>query len=117
MFQETLTLLQDRNPNTTWLRLIPNESDYQRHGTMRKWMEDHNGTDIHTVQVDTKKDVPNAWCPSDRTVDATRAGSVRLNGSTRDYAGMKVLHQDPNVLVVADTWHTIAYVATQHLES
>lgn len=78
-------------------------------GTMRAWMEGHNGQLVTTVQLGTG-DYGSRWCPTGRTIDATRAGSVRLSGSTRDYAGMRVLHADSHALIVSGDNYLIAYV-------
>lgn len=82
--------------------------DAPARGSMRAWMEAHNGATVTTVQV--HRDNGQAWSPTGRTVDASRAGSVRLDGSTRDYRGMRVLHATDDVLIVSDSWHVIAYV-------
>lgn len=103
-------------------RLGTSNSDYSRHaarlilealdtpasGTMRAWMERHNGRKVTTVQVDQR--TGSAWAPTGRTIHATRAGSVRLDDSTRDYAGMRVQHTTTECLIVSDDWHTIAYL-------
>ena len=89
-------------------RLIRGAYDAPAKGTMRAWMEAHHGDIVTTVQVN--RDTGQAWSPTGRTVDATRAGSVQLSGSTRDYKGMRVLHATDDVLIVSDSWHVIAYV-------
>lgn len=88
--------------------LIRDALDAPARGTMRAWMEAHNGDVVTTVQV--HRDNGQAWSPTGRTVDATRAGSVQLSGSIRDYRGMRVLHATDDVLIVSDSWHVIAYV-------
>lgn len=78
-------------------------------GTMRAWMQAHDGESVHTVQVTNHNG--QVWAPLSRTVDAhTRAGSVILGDSNRDYAGMRVLSAAPHLLIVADDWHTVAYI-------
>lgn len=77
-------------------------------GTMRAWMERHSGRDVTTVQA--ANDGSSVWAPTGRVIDASRATFVEFNGSTRYYAGMRVLHTTDSVLIVADEWHTIAYV-------
>lgn len=78
-------------------------------GTMAQWFQARNGSTVHTIQVDGNTGA--IWSPLSRTVDATSyRGKVLLNGSARDYRGMKVLAVSGNALIVADDWHTIAYV-------
>ncbi|QUE25390.1 hypothetical protein SEA_FIZZLES_96 [Microbacterium phage Fizzles] len=73
-------------------------------GTLRAWMERHDGEPIDTLQTtikvvlkladsDRNALVPTIepqrpWAPGSRRVDATRAACVLLNGSRRDYAGV-----------------------------
>lgn len=78
-------------------------------GTLRAWMQAHHGGKVTTIQIDQNNG--SAWAPMGRTVDASRASSVKLDGSTRDYAGMRVKHTAPNCIIVADDWHAIAYIA------
>lgn len=77
-------------------------------GTMRSWFESHNGQKVTTVQVGIERG--NIWAPMHRTIDTSRAGSVRFNDSIRDYKGMRVLHSTPECLIVTNNWHVIAYV-------
>lgn len=77
-------------------------------GTMRAWLEARHGATVDTVQACHYGS--STWAPLDRVIDATRAGSVRFNGSTRDYAGMKVQHVTDTTLIVANDEQTIAYV-------
>lgn len=75
-------------------------------GTMRKWMTERHGRKVTTIQVSTYT----AWAPTGRTVDATSyTGKVLLNGSAREYAGLKVLHSDERVLIVDGKDVTIGY--------
>lgn len=77
-------------------------------GTMRAWMESHNGQTVDTVQITNR--TGDSWTPIERKIEATRAGKVLLNDSARDYKGMRVLSATDSVLIVADDWHTIAYI-------
>lgn len=78
-------------------------------GTMAKWCQDHDGAIVHTLQTDNR--LGNVWSPLSRTLDAhTYRGKALFNGSARDYAGMRVLAATDWALIVADDWHTIAYV-------
>ena len=81
-------------------------------GTMRKWMESHDGQAVHTVQIDNETGT--SWSPLGRTIRArgSRVGFADQDGnvSARDYAGMRVLHVTESALIVADDWHTIAYL-------
>lgn len=86
------------------LRVVPVPS-----GTMRAWMQAHDSQRVHTVQVDNRSGA--VWVPLSRAINSREfAGSVTLDGSIRPYAGMRVLHSAPDLLVVADSWHTVAYV-------
>lgn len=78
-------------------------------GTMKSWMQAANGERIQTVQVENR--TGKAWAPTDRVVDAAaRATGVVLDGSIRDYRGMRVVGADDKVLVVTDDRHTVVYV-------
>lgn len=75
-------------------------------GTMRKWFQDRNGRRVTTIQASSYT----AWMPTGRTVDATSsAGGVLLNGSAREYAGLRVLHSGERVLIVDGKDVTIGY--------
>lgn len=75
-------------------------------GTMRKWMTGRNGRKITTIQVGDFT----VWAPTGRVIDAkSYAGKVLLNGSAREYAGLKVLHADDRVLIVDGKHETIGY--------
>lgn len=74
---------------------------------MKEWMKAHHGKAVHTCQRDKRTGL--TWTPGPRTVDASRATYVTLNGSRRDYAGMKVLEKTATRLTVADDWHHITY--------
>ena len=74
---------------------------------MKAWMESHHGERVYTHQRD--KRTGTIWEPGPRTVDATRATYVTLDGSRRDYAGMKVIEKTTGQLIVADDWHHITY--------
>jgi len=78
-------------------------------GTMKAWMAAHHGNEVHTIQVDDHNG--NVWTPLGRMVDASKASSVRLGESTRDYKGMRVMSASSDLLIVSDDWHTIAYIA------
>lgn len=77
-------------------------------GTMRAWMEAHNGLSVDTVQL--TNETGNCWTPIDRKIEATRAGKVLLNDSARDYKGMRVLSATDSVLIVENDTQTIAYI-------
>ena len=77
-------------------------------GTMHKWMIEHDGQVVTTIQVHNSTGT--AWTPTGRTIDAGTRSSVKLSGSRRDYAGMRVIATTDDVLIVADDGHTIAYV-------
>ena len=75
-------------------------------GTARAWMQAHDAAPVSTLQarVHTSGDVSGVWVPGPRTVDASRASSVSLGGSTRDYRGMRVVAAGPDVLVAVAQW-------------
>jgi hypothetical protein len=81
----------------------------QRSGTMQAWFTARDGATVHTLQVDNRNG--GIWAPLARTVDShSKRGQVALNGSWRDYSGMRVIAASGSALIVADDWHTIAYV-------
>lgn len=81
-------------------------------GTMAAWFTQRHGLRVDTVQVDRNNG--SLWAPLARMVDSrTRKGSVKLDGSTRDYRGMKVISVSDDALIVSDDWHWIAYVARE----
>src|SRR4051795_1409755 len=71
-------------------------------GSMREWMEAHDGQVVTTIQVHNGNGIP--WCPTGRTIDGSTATYVQLSGSRRDYKGMRVIARTDNVLIVADDW-------------
>lgn len=75
-------------------------------GTMRAWFQRHDGRTVDTLQATVGNDgrVSNVWTPSGRLIDASRASSVSLNGSTRDYARCRVIAAGDNALIVATPW-------------
>lgn len=75
-------------------------------GTARAWMQAHDKALVSTLQarVHVSGDVSGVWTPGPRTVDASRASSVSLDGSSRDYRGMRVVAAGPDVLVAVAPW-------------
>lgn len=67
-------------------------------GTLKAWMTAHDGAPIDTLQATirvvnedgTRGDIviEKFWAPGSRRVDATRAATVLLDDSRRDYAGV-----------------------------
>lgn len=79
-------------------------------GTLRKWMTAHDGATVDTLQFRTwcGHDTLAAWAPTDRTIDASRAGSVRFNGSTLDYRGVRVIGADDvSIVTLSDEFLTV----------
>lgn len=74
---------------------------------MKAWMQHHHGKRVHTQQRDER--TGRVWEPGPRAVDATRATYVTLNGSRRDYRGMKVIEKTADRLTVTDGRHHITY--------
>lgn len=76
-------------------------------GTMRDWFYGKGGLGVTTVQVNGM----GVWAPTGRTVSTKAKTYVTLDGSRRDYAGLKVIHADERVLIVDGKHETIAYYA------
>lgn len=76
-------------------------------GTMRDWFYGKGGLGVTTLQVNGL----GAWAPTGRTVSTKAKTYVTLDGSRRDYAGLKVIHADERVLIVDGKDETIAYYA------
>lgn len=79
-------------------------------GTLRKWMTAHDGETVDTLQFRTwcGHDTLAIWAPTDRTIDASRAGSVRFNGSTLDYRGVRVIGADDvSIVTLSDEFLTV----------
>ena len=79
-------------------------------GTLRKWMTAHDGATVDTLQFRTwcGHDTLAIWAPTDRTIDASRAGSVRFNGSTLDYRGVRVIGADDvSIVTLSDEFLTV----------
>lgn len=68
-------------------------------GTVKSWASAHHGSQIATLQV---TDTGSAWVPRVRTLDASRATFVTLDGSRRDYAGTRVVAATPEVIAFVD---------------
>ena len=77
-------------------------------GTMAAWFKARHGQAVETFQWNNDGGKP--WAPGARTVSATRAGSVSLNNSQRDYAGMRVIGASESALLVRDGWQTVLYI-------
>lgn len=71
-----------------------------KRGTARDYFKALHGHRVNTIQITRNG---RAWCPGVRTIDATRAGAVRLNDSIRGYAGLHVIATDGATLVVHDS--------------
>lgn len=80
-------------------------------GTLKAWMQAHNGRQIDTFQYDRNTLRP--WVPGARTLDASRATFFELDGSSRYYAGMAVLAATDSAIAAADSdgWHLCLYYA------
>ena len=77
--------------------------------TMAQWCKDRDGQTVHTIQINNHHG--EVWAPMGRVLDAhSYATKAIFDGSTRDYAGMRVLAATGDALIVADDWHTIAYL-------
>lgn len=76
-------------------------------GTMQSWFQARPGYKVTTVQVSYDGSV---WAPKGRVVNASRASYVMLSGSIRDYAGMRVVHNAGDCLIVENGSTAIAYL-------
>lgn len=77
--------------------------------TMAQWCRDHHGQAVHTIQIDNN--TGSVWSPLGRVLDAqSYATKALFDDSARDYAKMRVLAASSDALIVADDWHTIAYL-------
>lgn len=96
----------EREVIDTWERLFEGS---EASGTLRSWMQEHDGEQIDTFQYDRHTSRP--WVPGVRTLDATRATFFELGGSRRDYAGMIVLASTPDHIAAADSggWQICLY--------
>lgn len=85
-------------------------------GTCRKWFTENDGKVVWTLQagVSDKGVLHSAWSPGSRVVDASRSSYVRLDGSVRDYAGLRVIGSDNQILVAECDWgsgtQTVVYL-------
>lgn len=77
---------------------------------MKRWMMEHDGQRVLTEQTDKRTE--QVWSPGDRKINAERSTYVTLDGSRRDYAGMRVVSSDADSLTVEDDWHRITYTIT-----
>jgi hypothetical protein len=82
-------------------------------GTLRDWMRAHDGAQVLTLQVGT--DGRGAWAPGPRTVDASRASFVMLDGSRRDYAGCRVIATGPHGITVDAGAQVMAYALADEI--
>ena len=64
----------------------------------RRWMESHDGAQVNTLQAGR-----HPWAPGAREVDASRATYVKMDGSRRDYAGLRVISASESALFAFDT--------------
>lgn len=81
------------------LRAMVSDLPTERKGTMKAWFAGRTMTEVDTLQVHKDGRV---WAPGPRMVEA-RATLVRLDGSTRDFKGCRVIAADDDTLVIHDT--------------
>lgn len=108
---QALANFQKHSETAEWVRGWEEALDHDKSGSMRKWFIEHNGEEVETLQFVTNSltdAVPQAWAPGARTVDA-RGTFVSFDGSSRSYAGMKVLATSADTLVVWSDWHVVIY--------
>lgn len=80
----------------------------QKSGTAKAWFQARHGQLVDTLQASQM----GLWGPNGRVIDASRGTYVRLDGSIRDYKGLKVVHVTDDVLMVEDDLSMIIYVVT-----
>ena len=100
---EALPASDGRDTALVWVRETPTT----RGGTMRAWMQAHHGERVDTLQASHSNG--RLWAPLGRTVDASRATRVELNGSSRHYAGCRVIASSATVLAVTSSDALIIY--------
>jgi hypothetical protein len=105
-------LMQLQSPNLK--SAISAARHAEPNGTMRAWMQAHEGGYVDTLQVGYKQ---RAWNPGMRRVSVVRPSYVMLDESRRDYAGMVVVASSPNALIVHkrgdfDSAETMVYLST-----
>jgi len=83
-------------------------TDAPPNGTLRAWCQDHDGAIIDTVQVGYGGWL---WAPLARKLDATRPSFLTLDGSRREYAGMRVVAVTSDAILTASGEETILYAA------
>ena len=79
---------------------------------MKNWMLAQHGRKVETYQSKRPVGSTSMWAPGPRTVDAKSfATYVLLDGSRRDYKGMRIVKVEEDRITVEDTHHIITYVA------
>lgn len=91
-------------------RLVSVAAGSSAQGTLRDWMRAHDGVRVDTLQVGLGR--RSAWAPTARVVDASRTTFATLDGSRRDYAGMRVVAANDDGIMVADESHVVVYAVT-----
>jgi hypothetical protein len=72
-------------------------SNRKKNGTARSWFESHGvGASIETLQLQTS----GAWYPGTRSITALTSSKVSMNGSDREFKGVKVVHATDTELMV-----------------
>lgn len=89
------TLIETLPEAHYWREVLSSLIDYDGSGTisLKSWMQANEGANgVTTLQATFSGDeVVKLWGPGIRAVDASHATYVLLNGSRRDYAGMKCI--------------------------
>lgn len=95
--------ISDEATRQDWIDLVPNT----KRGTAKEWFARKHGSNVDTIQAVVGSDgtFHSAWSAVHRRVDATTAkGSVRLAGSARDYAGLRVEAVSDDMLIASTPW-------------
>lgn len=88
---------KDNGVGEYWARSIREGLEARTGGTLRAWIQDHDGDAVDTLQVDILLDqaepagLVNGWAPGARRISAERKTYALLGGSRRDYAGVTTL--------------------------
>lgn len=88
-------------------QLMADPANHKPRGTVKAWFAEHHAEIVDTVQVQPSK----AWAPLNRSINSESfSGKVLLDGSAREYAGMKVLHADDDMLFASYEFGGTCYV-------
>lgn len=86
-------------------------------GNLKRWAEAHAGTEILTYQWNYDPNDPSVvrsyWQPGARKL-STRATAMILDGSIRDYAGVKTIYADNQFYVGYSDYQVIVFATNSN---